>query len=197
MLAGYNLAKSLSKEVLQKREGTMWRYLEMLPVLHKENIVSLGEGYTPILTLNNLAKKYELRSLQLKDEGQNPTGSFKARGLSMAISKAKEHGVEGCIIPTAGNAGVAMAAYCAKAGMRATVVMPRHTPKAFRDECYWYGAEVVLVDGLINDCAARAKELNSAGELLDVSTLKEPYRIEGKKTMGYEIAEQAIGNCPT
>ncbi len=196
LLAGYNLAESFSKEVLQKREGTMWRYLEMLPVLHEENIVSLGEGYTPILKLSNLAKKYELRSLQLKDEGQNPTGSFKARGLSMAITKAKEHGVEGCIIPTAGNAGVAMAAYCAKAGMRATVVMPRHTPKAFRDECYWYGAEVVLVDGLINDCAARVKELNSKGELLDVSTLKEPYRIEGKKTMGYEIVEQGNWELP-
>lgn len=196
LLAHYEQEVTLSKEDLKQCEGTMWRYLEMLPVLQKENIVSLGEGYTPILQLTNLAKKYELRSLQLKDEGQNPTGSFKARGLSMAISKAKEHGVEGCIIPTAGNAGVAMAAYCAKAGMRATVVMPRHTPKAFREECYWYGAEVVLVDGLINDCAARVKELNSKGELLDVSTLKEPYRLEGKKTMGYEIAEQGDWSLP-
>ncbi|MBC5772862.1 threonine synthase [Pontibacter sp. KCTC 32443] len=196
LLARYETNKQLTKEVLKHREGTMWRYQEMLPVLHQENIVSLGEGFTPILTLSNLAAKYELTSLQLKDEGQNPTGSFKARGLSMAISKAKEHGVEGCIIPTAGNAGVAMAAYCAKAGMRALVVMPRHTPKAFRDECYWYGAEVILVDGLINDCAAKVKELNSNNELLDVSTLKEPYRLEGKKTMGYEIAEQLNWNLP-
>lgn len=196
LLANYKLEKSLKKEILKNREGTMWRYLEMLPVLQEENIVSLGEGFTPILKLNNLAHKYDLQSLQLKDEGQNPTGSFKARGLSMAISKAKEHGVEGCIVPTAGNAGVAMAAYCAKAGMRAVVVMPRHTPKAFRDECYWYGAEVVLVDGLINDCAAKVKELNSEGLLLDVSTLKEPYRIEGKKTMGYEIAEQGNWELP-
>ncbi len=196
LLARYTVSEPLGKEVLHNRAGTMWRYLEMLPVLHTENIVTLGEGFTPVLQLSNLARKYELRSLQLKDEGQNPTGSFKARGLSMAISKAKEHGVEGCIIPTAGNAGVAMAAYCAKAGMRATVVMPRHTPKAFRDECYWYGAEVVLVDGLINDCAARVKELNSRGEFLDVSTLKEPYRIEGKKTMGYEIAEQGDWTLP-
>ncbi|MBD1395673.1 threonine synthase [Pontibacter sp. JH31] len=195
LLAGY-IPDNFKKESLQQREGTMWRYLEMLPVLHEQNIVSLGEGYTPILKLTNLAKKYELSSLQLKDEGQNPTGSFKARGLSMAISKAKEHGVEGCIIPTAGNAGVAMSAYCAKAGMRAVVVMPRHTPKAFRDECYWYGAEVVLVDGLINDCAAKVKELNRSGELLDVSTLKEPYRLEGKKTMGYEIAEQGNWQLP-
>ncbi|WP_076667750.1 threonine synthase [Pontibacter indicus] len=196
LLAGYTPDVMPEKEALLTREGTMWRYLEMLPVLHKENIVSLGEGFTPILELNNLARRYELRKLLLKDEGQNPTGSFKARGLSMAISKAKEHGVEGCIIPTAGNAGVAMAAYCAKAGMRATVVMPRHTPKAFRDECYWYGAEVVLVDGLINDCAAKVRELNSNGELLDVSTLKEPYRLEGKKTMGYEIAEQGNWQLP-
>ncbi|GAB3817221.1 threonine synthase [Pontibacter rugosus] len=178
------------------REATMWRYRELLPVLHEENIVSLGEGFTPILHLNNLSAKYKLHQLLLKDEGQNPTGSFKARGLSMAISKAKEFGVEGCIVPTAGNAGVAMAAYCAKAGMRAVVVMPRHTPDSFKEECYWYGAEVVLVDGLINDCAAKAKELNTDGRLLDVSTLKEPYRLEGKKTMGYEIAEQLQWSLP-
>ncbi len=174
----------------------MWRYREFLPVQHDEHIVSLGEGFTPILSLKNLANKYNLNKLLLKDEGQNPTGSFKARGLSMAISMAKQFGVEGCIIPTAGNAGVAMAAYCAKAGMRAVVVMPRHTPEAFKEECYWYGAEVVLVDGLINDCAAKAKELNAAGNLLDVSTLKEPYRLEGKKTMGYEIAEQLQWSLP-
>lgn len=196
LLARYTTDGRFTKEVLKQREATMWRYQDMLPVLHKENMVSLGEGFTPLLTLSNLARQYELKSLLLKDEGQNPTGSFKARGLSMAISKAKEHGVEGCIIPTAGNAGVAMAAYCAKAGMRAVVAMPRHTPKAFRDECYWYGAEVVLVDGLINDCAAKIRELNSQGELLDVSTLKEPYRLEGKKTMGYEIAEQLNWSLP-
>jgi threonine synthase len=196
LVAAYEHPASLSKNILAKREGTMWRYREMLPVLADENIVSLGEGFTPILTLNNLAAKYEMQSLLLKDEGQNPTGSFKARGLSMAISKAKELGVTGCIIPTAGNAGVAMAAYCAKANMKAVVVMPRHTPKAFREECYWYGAEVHLLDGLINDCAAKAKELNTAGTLLDVSTLKEPYRLEGKKTMGYEIAEQLNWQLP-
>ncbi|MEJ8802704.1 threonine synthase [Pontibacter sp. H249] len=186
----------LSKSILTGRPGNMWRYRELLPVLADENIVSLGEGFTPILNLQNLAQKYNINHLQLKDEGQNPTGSFKARGLSMAISKAKEFESEGCIIPTAGNAGVAMAAYCAKAGMKATVVMPRHTPKAFREECYWYGADVQLVDGLINDCAARAKELNADSSLLDVSTLKEPYRLEGKKTMGYEIAEQLNWTLP-
>lgn len=174
----------------------MWRYKELLPVLQHENIVNLGEGYTPILTLNNLATKYGLQSLMLKDEGKNPTGSFKARGLSMAVSKAKEFGVEGCIVPTAGNAGVALAAYCARGGLKAVIVMPRHTPMAFKEECYWYGAEVHLVDGLISDCAARAKELNADGSLMDMSTLREPYRLEGKKTMGYEIAEQLDWNLP-
>lgn len=174
----------------------MWRYQELLPVLDERFKVSLGEGFTPILELKNLAEMYGFEHLVLKDEGQNPTGSFKARGLSMAISKALELGVEGCIIPTAGNAGVAMAAYCAKANMSAVVVMPRHTPKAFKEECYWYGAEVHLLDGLINDCAAQARTLNKDGHLLDVSTLKEPYRLEGKKTMGYEIAEQGQWQLP-
>lgn len=194
--AKYDYSEPLYKSVLSSRPATMWRYREMLPVISDENIVSLGEGFTPILNLQNLGSKYGLNRLKLKDEGQNPTGSFKSRGLSMAISKAKEFGVKGCIIPTAGNAGVAMAAYCARAGMKAVVVMPRHTPKAFKEECYWYGADVQLVDGLINDCAARAKELNANGSLLDVSTLKEPYRLEGKKTMGYEIAEQLNWNLP-
>lgn len=196
LLAVYSLEEPLQKEILHNRPGTMWRYQELLPVLQKKNIVSLGEGFTPILPLTTLAGKHNFRELLLKDEGQNPTGSFKARGLSMAVSKAKELGVAGCIIPTAGNAGVALAAYCARAGMRAVVVMPRHTPKAFKEECYWYGAELHLVDGLINDCAAKAKALNGDDSLLDVSTLKEPYRLEGKKTMGYEIAEQLNWQLP-
>ncbi|MCR5887172.1 threonine synthase [Hymenobacter sp. J193] len=191
LLATYQLQAPLSHEAaIDVHEPSMWRYRSLLPLLDEANQVSLGEGFTPLLPLTSLARRYSLSEVLLKDEGQNPTGSFKARGLSMAISKAKELGVEGCIIPTAGNAGVAMAAYCAKAGMRAVVVMPRHTPQAFKEECYWYGAEVHLVDGLINDCAARVRELNHAHELLDVSTLKEPYRLEGKKTMGYELAEQ-------
>ncbi|AKQ45497.1 threonine synthase [Rufibacter radiotolerans] len=196
LLAQYDIPSSFSKESLKGREGTMWRYQELLPVLDERFKVSLGEGFTPILELKNLAEMYGFEHLVLKDEGQNPTGSFKARGLSMAISKALELGVEGCIIPTAGNAGVAMAAYCAKANMSAVVVMPRHTPKAFKEECYWYGAEVHLLDGLINDCAAQARTLNKDGHLLDVSTLKEPYRLEGKKTMGYEIAEQGQWQLP-
>ncbi|WP_205500780.1 threonine synthase [Rufibacter psychrotolerans] len=196
LLAHYDLTDAPSKESLAGRPGTMWRYREVLPVLAEENVVSLGEGFTPMLSLENLATAHGLETLLLKDEGQNPTGSFKARGLSMAISKAKELGVKGCIIPTAGNAGVAMAAYCAKAGLEAVVVMPRHTPKAFREECAWYGAEVHLIDGLINDCAAFVRELNQEGRFLDVSTLKEPYRLEGKKTMGYEIAEQLQWTLP-
>ncbi|GAA4372529.1 threonine synthase [Hymenobacter koreensis] len=196
MLARYMLDQSLSKDVLHGRPATMWRYQEQLPLLDNDHMVSLGEGMTPLLTLNRLAARHGLATVTLKDEGQNPTGSFKARGLSMAISKAKELGVEGCIIPTAGNAGVAMAAYCAKAGMAATVVMPRHTPQAFKEECYWYGADVHLIDGLINDCAAHVRQLNANGQWLDVSTLKEPYRIEGKKTMGYEIAEQMNWQLP-
>ncbi len=196
LVADYDLREPLSREVIDQADASMWRYGVLLPLLHDENRVTLGEGLTPLLALPRLAARHELAALLLKDEGQNPTGSFKARGLSMAVSKAKELGVDGCIIPTAGNAGVALAAYCARAGLRAVVVMPRHTPQAFKEECYWYGAEVELVDGLISDCGARVRQRNADGALLDISTLKEPYRLEGKKTMGYEIAEQLGWQLP-
>ena len=196
LVADYDLHEPLSRAVIDQADTSMWRYGALLPLLHAENKVTLGEGLTPLLHLPRLAARYDLAHLLLKDEGQNPTGSFKARGLSMAVSKAKELGVEGCIIPTAGNAGVALAAYCARAGLRAVVVMPRHTPAAFKEECYWYGAEVELVDGLISDCGARVRQRNADGALLDISTLKEPYRLEGKKTMGYEIAEQLNWQLP-
>ncbi|GAA4027035.1 threonine synthase [Hymenobacter glaciei] len=196
LVANYELREPLSRSVIDTADASMWRYGALLPLLHEENKVTLGEGLTPLLRLPRLAARYDLANLLLKDEGQNPTGSFKARGLSMAISKAKELGVEGCIIPTAGNAGVALAAYCARAGLKAVVVMPRHTPTAFKEECYWYGAEVELVDGLISDCGARVRQRNANGALLDISTLKEPYRLEGKKTMGYEIAEQLGWTLP-
>jgi threonine synthase len=197
LVATYDVAAPLSREAgINQADSSMWRYGAVLPLLDEANKVTLGEGLTPILSLPRLAARYDLGSLTLKDEGQNPTGSFKARGLSMAVSKAKELGVTGCIIPTAGNAGVAMAAYCARGGLKATVVMPRHTPEAFKEECYWYGAQVELVDGLINDCAARVRQMNAGGEMLDISTLKEPYRLEGKKTMGYEIAEQLNWELP-
>jgi threonine synthase len=197
LVADYSLRKPLSRaEGIDLADSSMWRYGALLPLLDAANKVTLGEGLTPILKLPRLGAHYGFDSLTLKDEGQNPTGSFKARGLSMAVSKAKELGVQGCIIPTAGNAGVAMAAYCARGGLAATVVMPRHTPEAFKEECYWYGAQVELVDGLINDCAARVRQLNVGGKQLDISTLKEPYRLEGKKTMGYEIAEQLNWELP-
>lgn len=186
----------LSKEVLPAQSDNMWRYLEMLPVFDVNNIVTLGEGMTPLLTLHNIPRLLGFDKLFWKDESLNPTGSFKARGLSAAISKAKEFGVESCIVPTAGNAGGAMAAYCAAAGIQAVVVMPRHTPKIFKEECWMYGAEVVLVDGLINDCAAEAARIREERGCFDVSTFKEPYRLEGKKTMGYEIAEQLHWNLP-
>lgn len=174
----------------------MWRYAEMLPVLDEQNIVSLGEGMTPIIHLKNLGALHELPELYLKDEGLNPTGSFKARGLSAAISKAKEFGVHTCIIPTAGNAGGAMSAYCAAAGMESIVVMPRHTPAAFKQECELFGAELVLVEGLISDCAKEVARIRQTRDCFDISTLKEPYRLEGKKTMGYEIAEQFHWQLP-
>ena len=197
LVADYDLREPLSREVgINLADSSMWRYGALLPLFDEANKVTLGEGLTPLLALPQLGARYGLHALLLKDEGQNPTGSFKARGLSMAVSKAKELGAKGCIIPTAGNAGVAMAAYCARGGLSATVVMPRHTPEAFKEECYWYGAQVELVEGLINDCAARVRQLNAGGELLDISTLKEPYRLEGKKTMGYEIAEQLGWQLP-
>ncbi len=174
----------------------MWRYAKLLPVLDKKNIVSLGEGWTPLLKLNNLSDQLGIENLLMKDESQNPTGSFKARGLSAAVSKAKEFGIKDCIIPTAGNAGGALAAYCAHAGMNATVVMPAHTPKAFQMECELFGAELILVEGLISDCAKKVAELNRDGKYFDFSTMKEPYRLEGKKTMGYEIAEQLNWQLP-
>jgi threonine synthase len=174
----------------------MWRYFEMLPVKDEKNIVSLGEGITPIVPLKNLASRLGLALLVMKDESKNPTGSFKARGLSAAISKAKELGIERCIIPTAGNAGAAMAAYCEKAGMTSVVVMPEHTPEVFKKECKHYGAEVILIKGLINDCAKKVEELRKVNDYFDVSTMKEPYRVEGKKTMGYEIAEQLNWELP-
>lgn len=190
------LSINLSHDLLLNRPATMWRYKEVMPVFDEDNIVSLGEGMTPMLDLHRLRAEYELPHLMMKDESKNPTGSFKARGLSAAISKAKEFGVKRCIIPTAGNAGGAMAAYCAAAGMEATVVMPRHTPSVFKEECELYGAELQLVDGLISDCAKKVASLNQTQSYFDVSTLKEPYRLEGKKTMGYEIAEQLNWKLP-
>jgi len=196
LLVKYDHPAGFYKEDLIFREKNMWRYFEVLPVMERKNIVSLGEGMTPLLTLEKSAARHGFADLLLKDESFNPTGSFKARGISAAVSKAKELGIKKCIVPTAGNAGGALAAYCAKAGIACTVVMPRHTPGVFKQECELYGAELVLVDGLISDCAKKVAALNQTGTYYDVSTLKEPYRLEGKKTMGYEIAEQLNWQLP-
>jgi len=193
LLVRYDLAKAaetLTKESLKNRVSSLWRYREVLPVIHDENIVSLGEGWTPLLHAKRLGAQVELPHLFIKDESPNPTGSFKARGQTTAISMAKELGVEKLAIPTAGNAGGAMSAYAAAAGIPAYVFMPRDTPAANRIECEQLGAHVTLIDGLITDCGAEVARRKEAEGWFDVSTLKEPYRIEGKKTMGYELAEQ-------
>jgi len=196
LLVEYDISSTFTKSRLISRKQNMWRYAEMLPVQEEKNIVTLGEGMTALLSLDRLAGKFGFSKLLMKDESSNPTGSFKARGLSVAVSKAKEFGIKNCIIPTAGNAGGALAAYCAKAGIECTVVMPTHTPEIFKQECILYGAKLVLVDGLINDCAKKAAEINKDNTYFDMSTLKEPYRLEGKKTMGYEIAEQLNWQLP-
>jgi threonine synthase len=185
-----------AREQIESEERSMWRYFHWLPVSERRNIVSLGEGFTPLFQLKNIGEQLNMPNLLIKDESLNPTGSFKARGMSMAISKANELGVEQCIVPTAGNAGGAMAAYCAKAKLKAVVVMPAHTPKVFKQECEMFGAELILVDGLISDCGKRVREMNANGAFFDMSTMKEPYRLEGKKTMGYEIAEQMEWRLP-
>jgi len=168
----------------------MWRYREVLPMERDENIVSLGEGFTPILSLGSIGKALGVPKLFLKDEAGNPTGSFKARGLCMAVSKAKELGIEECCIPTAGNAGGALAAYGAAASMRSHIFMPEDTPSVNIAECNVYGADVHLVPGTISDAAKAMNAAKEGKEWFDMSTLKEPYRLEGKKTMGYEVAEQ-------
>ena len=195
LIAKYDF-EGVTKDDIDRHERSMWRYFKMLPLFDQKNKVSLGEGFTPLLKLNNLASDCGIGSLSMKDESLNPTGSFKARGLSMAVSKAREFGIRKCIIPTAGNAGGALAAYCAKAEMEAVVVMPAHTPKPFKDECIFFGAKLILVEGLISHCAKKVNEINAGGDYYDISTLKEPYRLEGKKTMGYEIAEQLNWKLP-
>ncbi len=183
------------RDILLPRSD-MWRYRAFLPVFQDEHIVSLGEGFTPLLRLRKLEAHLGLHRLYLKDEGLNPTGSFKARGLALAVSKALEFGVRACLIPTAGNAGSALSAYCSRAGLEAHVFMPSDAPSLFKEECRAFGARLTLVEGTIQDCARHMQAENADGSRFDVSTLKEPYRVEGKKTMGYEIAEQLGWNIP-
>jgi threonine synthase len=199
LLVRYNLkeaATTLAKTDLQDRAPSLWRYRELLPLQDDANLVTLGEGLTPLLEAKTLACKIGVKCLWIKDEAQNPTGSFKDRGLSVAISLAKEFGIKKVAIPSAGNAGGSLAAYAARAGIEAHVFMPRDTPLANQVEVQQYGAVLTLIDGLITDCGRIIAERKAAEGWFDVSTLKEPYRVEGKKTMGYEIAEQLNWSLP-
>jgi threonine synthase len=199
LLVRYDVHKAntaFAKSSLTGRIASLWRYRELLPLQNDANLVSLGEGFTPLLDAKKLGAELGLRQLWLKDEAQNPTGSFKDRGLSVAISRAKELGVKKAAIPSAGNAGGSFAAYAARAGIEAHVFMPRDTPMANQIEVEQYGAKLTLVDGLINDCGRLIAEKKTTEGWFDVSTLKEPYRVEGKKTMGYEIAEQLNWHLP-
>ena len=199
LMVAYDLtkaAKTLTKESLASRVASLWRYEEVLPVENVENRVSLGEGWTPLHRAERLGGKLGFSNLYIKDESANPTASFKARGMSAAVSMAKELGVKKVAAPSAGNAAGALAAYAAKAGIEAFLFVPKDTPKACVIECQQLGANVTLVDGLINDCGKIVAERKEKEGWFDVSTLKEPYRAEGKKTMGYEIAEQMNWELP-
>jgi threonine synthase len=195
LYARYDLAtikRNFSSARLVGRTPTMWRYDAVLP---DANPVALGEGFTPMVLSR------EFPSVYIKDEGLNPTGSFKARGLSACVTMARHFGLRNLAIPSAGNAAGALAAYCAAAGLQAHIFMPKDVPMANRIECDYYGAHVTLVDGLISDCARRVAELKDSDSWkkdgwFDVSTTKEPYRVEGKKTMGYEVAEQLGWKLP-
>src|SRR5438874_7829537 len=198
LLAVYDLEQAgralRRKELSTRAEKSLWRYRELLPVPTETSPVSLSEGGTPLLRAGKFGVSLQMQDLRVKDESQNPTQSFKARGMSVAVSMAKHLGASKLVAPSAGNAGSALAAYAARAGLEAHVFMPRDTPRANIIECRELGACVTLIDGLITDCAAeiaRRKE-----DWFDVSTLKEPYRIEGKKTLGYELAEQLEWELP-
>ena len=194
LLVRYDLkriAKFLTRQALYARRSDLWRYREMLPVRREDNIVTLGEGWTPLLPARRLGASLGMSHLIIKDESQNPTQSFKARGMSVAVSMARELGAKKLAVPSAGNAAGALAAYCARGGLGAYIFMPRDTPRANVIECEVAGAHVTLIDGLITDCGAEVARRKEAEGWFDVSTLKEPYRVEGKKTLGYEIAEQS------
>ena len=190
------VSRAMDKEVLQKRPPTIWRYRELLPAEDESVIVSLGEGMSPLLRCDRLGGSLGLSNLFIKDESQMPTGSFKDRGQTVAITMAKWFGVKRVAIPTAGNAGGSMAAYAARAGMEAFVFMPEDTPEVNQYEAVQAGAHAYLVNGLINDCAKIVLDGRETMGWFDFSTLKEPYRIEGKKTMGLELAEQLDWSLP-
>src|SRR3989441_5814952 len=196
LLARYDLRRAAAKltlENLKSRPRTLWRYAEVLP---NDPPVSLGEGMTALVHAERLGASMKLKRLFIKDEGLNPTGSFKARGMTAAVSRAKQLGAKALAAPTAGNAGGALAAYAAAAGIPAVIVMPADTPSANVMECQAFGAKVVKLNGLISDCGKYVAEHKDREGWYDVSTLKEPYRVEGKKTMGYELWEQFGGKLP-
>lgn len=193
LLARYDLSRAaatMTPAALARRPANLWRYREVLPVQRDDAILGLGEGWTPLLHAARLGREIGCANTYIKDESLNPTGSFKARGLAMAVSRAHELGATALAIPSAGNAAGAMSAYAALAGLPAHVFMPQDVPMTFRVECQELGAAVTLVDGLITDCGVKVREGVEAHGWFDLSTLKEPYRLEGKKTMGYELAEQ-------
>jgi threonine synthase len=199
LMVAYDLegaARTLRKDRLAGREPTLWRYREVLPVEHERNRLTLGEGLTPLVLAERLGARLGMPQLYIKDESLNPTQSFKARGMAVAVSMAKELGAKKLAAPSAGNAAGALAAYAAKAGLEAHIFMPRDTPAANLIECRQTGAHVTLIDGLITDCGRIVGERKAAEGWFDVSTLKEPYRVEGKKTMGYELAEQLNWELP-
>ncbi len=198
LLARYDLAATtVTRDEIAGREPTLWRYHEVLPVRSAANVVTLGEGMTPLLPLPTYGEQVGVPGLLMKDEGLVPTGSFKARGAAVGVSKAAELGVTGIAMPTNGNAGAAWALYAARAGLRSLIAMPVGAPAITRAECQVSGAELYLVDGLISDAGKLIRDaVAERGGYQDVSTLKEPYRIEGKKTMGYEIAEQLGWRVP-
>jgi len=199
LLARYDLDRAgltMTKAALRLRSADLWRYEEVLPVRRGDAMVRLGEGWTPLVPARRLGGTIDVPDLWIKDEGLNPTGSFKARGLAMAISRAHELGVRELAIPSAGNAAGAAAAYAAAVGLPVHVFMPSDVPEVFVTECRLLGAVVTLVDGLIDDCGRRVAEGVAEHGWFDLSTLKEPYRVEGKKTMGYELFEQLGGRLP-
>lgn len=199
LLVRYDLNRAkmtLTKESLATRPNNLWRYREVLPVKDDENIVSLGEGWTPLFRARRLGDRLGCVALYIKDESQNPTQSFKARGMTAAVSMAKELSAKKLAVPSAGNAAGALAAYASRAGLESFIFMPRDTPRANVVECEQTGANVTLMDGLITDCGAEVARRKETEGWFDVSTLKEPYRVEGKKTLGYELAEQFEWQLP-
>ena len=199
LLARYDLARArehLARNEIAGGPSSMWRWSSLLPVSNSKNIVSLGEGNTPLIPATRLGRSLGAANVLVKDESINPTGTFKARGMSCAVSMAKELGAEKLAAPSAGNAGSALAAYAAAAGIEAHIFMPRDVPEANYIECRMFGAHVNLVDGLISDCGRFVAEGKDSQGWFDVSSLKQPYRVEGKKTMGLELAEQLGWRLP-